>query len=151
MASPFKSNANFRRLTVHREIAAPLAATWNVMTDLERWPEWTASVTRIERIDGAPLEVGTRVRITQPGLPQAVWTITAWEPPFQFQWVAKGPGFTTIADHTLELTEDGCRAALSIRLEGPAGGLFGWMTRNLTQRYVTMEADGLKARSEGLR
>jgi hypothetical protein len=37
---------------------------------------------------------------------------------------------------------------LSLTLEGPFGGLLGWLTKGITERYIAFEAAGLKARSE---
>jgi hypothetical protein len=37
---------------------------------------------------------------------------------------------------------------LSLELQGIFGGVFGWMTRDITNRYLAFEAKGLKARSE---
>jgi hypothetical protein len=43
---------------------------------------------------------------------------------------------------------DGSRATLSIEVQGLLGGLLWRMTRDITERYVTFEVKGLKARSE---
>ena len=52
---------------------------WAVMRDIARWHEWTASVRSIERLDDGPLAVGSRVRIRQPKVLPAIWTVTALE------------------------------------------------------------------------
>ena len=33
------------------DVAAPAQFLFEVYTDVERWPEWTASVTSVERLD----------------------------------------------------------------------------------------------------
>ena len=68
------------------EVAAPAAAVWTVYADVERWSEWTASITRIEALDGPELAVGKRFAIKQPRLPRLVWEISELEPG------ARGPG-----------------------------------------------------------
>jgi len=33
------------------DIAAPPGGVWAVIADVERWPEWTPTVTRLQRLD----------------------------------------------------------------------------------------------------
>ena len=39
-------------------IDAPADLVWNVFTDVEHWPDWTPSVTRLIGLDGPELAVG---------------------------------------------------------------------------------------------
>ncbi|MBK9066341.1 MAG: SRPBCC family protein [Gemmatimonadetes bacterium] len=87
-----------------------------VMVDVDRWPEWTESIRRVQRLDDGPLAVGARARVFQPGLPPAVWQVTALD---------EGGGG-----------------------EGPLGGVLAWLTRGVNDRYIGMEAAGLKRRFE---
>jgi hypothetical protein len=62
------------------------------MTDVERWPEWTASVTSVALLAKVPYDVGSQARLRQPRLPVAVWTVTACEPEHYFAWQTGVPG-----------------------------------------------------------
>ncbi len=53
-----------------------------------------------------------------------------------------------VARHGVESTAAGSRATLSLELQGIFGGLFGWITGAITERYLGFEANGLKTRSE---
>ena len=118
------------------------------MSDTDRWREWTPSVTSIKRLGGGPFKVGSRLLIRQPKFPPAMWKVTAIEPGRGFTSVSIGPGFRAIARHSVEPTAAGSRATLSLELQGIFGGMFGSMTKGITERYLALEATGLKARSE---
>ena len=119
------------------------------MRDGERWPEWTASVTSVELLTPGPLAVGSRVRIRQPGFPPAFWTVTELGER-DFTWVTRGPGAVVTARHRVEPVDQRSRGHLSLRFAGLFGPLLGRLTRSINERYLSMEAAGLKNRSEEL-
>jgi uncharacterized membrane protein len=130
------------------DIHAPPDTVWAIWSDIERWSEWTASITKIEKLAPSPLAVGLRARVQQPKLPTAIWRVTALEENRSFTWVSTSPGAHVIGIHTIEPIANGSRATMTLNFAGPIALLFGWLSRSLTQRYLQLEANGLKARSE---
>ena len=130
-------------------IAAPIEQVWDVFGDVERWPEWTASTTSVELLDGTELTVGARARIKQPRLPRLVWTVTAIEPGLSWTWQTRGPGATTTATHVLERLDDTTtRVEQTIEQVGLLGVIVARLSGRLTRRYLAMEAAGLRRRVE---
>lgn len=72
-------------------IDAPADLVWNVFTDVEHWPDWTPSVTRLAGLDGPELVVGRRFQIDQPRLPRLVWTVTEFIPHKSWTWAQRSP------------------------------------------------------------
>lgn len=135
-------------ISVH--IDAPPERVWDVMLDIERWAEWTKSVTSVTPLDPGALRVGTRARIRQPRLPPTVWRVTEINDR-GFSWTAGVGPARTVASHWVDPDGEGTRATLSLRFEGFLGPFVSRLTKNITDRYLAMEAEGLKARSEGRR
>jgi hypothetical protein len=136
------------QFTIAVHIAAPPAVAWSVMSDVERWHEWTASIRRVTLLDSRPLRVGSRALIRQPRFPPALWTVVDLQPGRSFTWRSGFPGMWVFGTHTVEPSVDGTRATLSLRYQGLLGRLFARLTRDITNRYIGMEAAGLKTRSE---
>ena len=67
---------DMKRLVVPIDIDAPPERVWSIMSDVQRWPEWTPTVNHVERIDGGKLAVGKRAKIFQPKLRPAIWRVT---------------------------------------------------------------------------
>ena len=135
---------------MHTEVTfsvhAPAAKVWAILSDVERWATWTASITSIE-LDG-PLAVGAVAKIRQPKLPPTAWTVTEVVPGRSFSWEAKAPGSRSIGEHEITPTgDDACEVRLMLDQTGPLGNVVGLLYRGLTKRYVQMEADGLAAES----
>jgi hypothetical protein len=134
------------------EVDAPPDVVFAVLSEVERWPEWTPTVTLVERLGdaGAPLAVGSRIRIVQPKVPPAEWTVTALETGRGFRIVSRSPGATVEANHWAEPMGAGrsSRVTLSVTFGGFLGRIIGWVMRGLNQRYLAQEAEGLKRRCE---
>ncbi len=130
------------------DIEAAPQHVWDVMSDIGRWHEWTESISSITPVGDARFAVGSRVMIRQPKFPPAMWTITDIEPGKAFTWTSSAPGFRAVGTHSVEQLPAGSRATLLLQYHGILGGLFGSMTKAITDRYIGLEAKGLKARSE---
>ncbi len=130
------------------DIAAAPERVWQVVTDVEDWPNWTASMSDIKRLDQGPLRVGSRARIKQPGLPVLVWEVTDLEEGTSFTWVARTPGVNSAAGHLVSATADGSRLTLSVTWTGIFGGLAGALVGQRTRKSITADAIGHKACAE---
>lgn len=136
------------RIETTVSVAAPREAVWAAMTDVESWPEISESVTSLRKLDPGPLRVGARVRLKQPKLPPAVWTVTELSDSERFSWATPGLGFRTTAFHEVAADGEGSLLRLGVEQDGPLSGLVGRLFRGLAERYVDLEATGLKRRAE---
>jgi len=131
------------------DIDAPVDVVWSVYSDVDKWVEWTASVTSVELSPDGPLEIGSRASIKQPRLPKVEWTVTAREPGREWVWKNTSPGATSVAAHSVRPLDDGrTHVELWIDQRGVFGRPIGLLVRRITRRYLRMEAEGLKRRSE---
>lgn len=131
------------------EIDAHPTTVWDVFTDAERWPDWTASVTSLTALDGPGIEIGKRFEIKQPRMPTLVWVVSAVEPGRSWTWEVRSPGGHTLASHELfDLVGGRTLVRQRIDQRGPVGVLVGVLMRKLTRRYLELEAQGLKSTSE---
>jgi len=130
-------------------IDAPAPVVWDVFVDVVGWPTWTTSVERIVPLDGPEIRVGNRFEIKQPHLPKLVWEVTDVASGRSWTWRQRSRGATTIASHEV-VAQDGGKTLVQQRIDqrGPVGVTVGWLTRRLTNRYLDLEAQGLRACSE---
>ena len=96
-----------------------------MLSDLEAWPERIETVDVVELLTPAPVTKGSRVRLKQPKLPEGIWDITVWDAPSYFEWTQKTGGVTSVAGHRVEA-----------------------MGVGLTNRYMNLEAEGLRRAAE---
>jgi uncharacterized membrane protein len=140
----------YMKFEASTEISAPAQRVWEIFSDVERWPEWTDSITSVERLDAGPFRVGSRARIRQPKLPVATWEVTELVEGESFTWVARGPGITTVAVHRVRAVDGGAEVSNAVEQRGPLGAVFGLLYRGLTMRYLNMELASLKKLSESV-
>jgi uncharacterized protein YndB with AHSA1/START domain len=137
-----------RDFSISVDIQAAPQRVWEVLSDSERWHEWTPSVTSVEMLD-EPLAVGSRAIIRQPELPPAKFKVTALERGRSFTWASGIPGIVVVhAHHSIEPAPQGARVTLRLRFDGLLGGVMGRRMAELNHRYLAMEAAGLKRFSE---
>jgi uncharacterized protein YndB with AHSA1/START domain len=131
------------------DIDASQSRVWEVLVDVESWPEWTASMTSVRRLENGPLRIGSSARIEQPKLRPMVWTVNELVPEQAFTWTAKVPGVVVTGKHTLTALDEGrTRLALAAEGSGPLAFLTDLLTRSRVRKYVTLEAAGIKAAAE---
>jgi uncharacterized membrane protein len=133
---------------VYVEIGKPSETVWPVLIDVERWPDWTASVSRVERLDPQPFSLGSRVRIHQPRLKTMVWRVSEFQPGRLLTWEARTPGVLVVARHAIRPSVYGCIVTLTIDQKGWLTPLVSLLFGNLTRQYMQTEAQGLKKRCE---
>jgi hypothetical protein len=122
---------------------------WEVLSDIEAWPQRIETVDTVELLTPAPLTNGSRVRLKQPKLPEGVWDITAWDAPSYFEWTQKATGATSVAGHRVEALGEGrARLTLTLDMRGFLIPVVALFYKGLTNTYMTLEAEGMKRAAE---
>jgi len=131
------------------DIAAPRQRVWDVLSDLEAWPQRIDTVDVVELLTSGPVAVGTRLRMKQPKLPEGTWEVTVWDPPSYFEYRQRSSGVAIDAGHRVETLEgDRSRLRLTLEMRGLLVPVMGLFYRDLTNRYMTLEAQGMKRAAE---
>jgi uncharacterized membrane protein len=131
------------------EIDAPQQRVWDVLSALEAWPQRIETVDIVELLTPAPIAKGSRVRLKQPKLPEGTWDVTVWDAPSYFEWTQKTSGITSVAGHRVEARGEG-RALLTLTLDmrGLLIPIMALFYKDLTNRYMNLEAEGMKRAAE---
>ena len=131
------------------DIDAPQQRVWDVLSDLEAWPQRIETVDAVELLTPAPIAKGSRVRLEQPKLPEGTWDVTVWDAPSYFEWTQRTSGITSVAGHRVEpLGEGHARLTLTLDMRGFLIPVMTLFYRGLTNRYLTLEVEGMKRAAE---
>jgi uncharacterized membrane protein len=131
------------------EIDAPQQRVWEVLSDLEAWPERIETVDVAELLTPAPITRGSRVRLKQPKLPEGTWDVSVWDAPSYFEWTQKTGGVTSVAGHRVEELGDGrSRLTLTLDMRGLLIPIVAVFYKKLTNDYMDLEAEGMKRAAE---
>jgi uncharacterized membrane protein len=131
------------------DIDAPQQRVWEVLSDIEAWPQRIETVESVELLTPAPFAAGSRVRLKQPKLPEGVWDITVWDAPAYFEWTQKTGGTTSVAGHRVEALGAGrARLTLTLDMRGLLIPVIALFYKGLTNRYMALEAEGMKRAAE---
>ena len=129
-------------------IDAPPERVWRVTVDVERWPEWTPTVTRVRRLDPGEFRLGSIARIKQPMQPESEWRVTEFVQGSRFAWETRRRGLRMTGTHELEAEGAGTRSRLSVRADGPLTWLLWPLLRPAMAKAIAKENRGLKSRCE---
>ena len=131
------------------DIEASQRRVWEVLSDLEAWPQRIETVDIVELLTPPPLAEGSRVRIKQPKLPEGIWDVTVWDAPSYFEYRQQSSGATVVAGHRVEPIDEGrSRLTLTLEMRGPLVPVVALFYKNLTNRYMRTEAHGMKRAAE---
>ena len=136
-------------------VEAPADVVWQVLSDVERMPTWTSSMTRVTILGAeAMIAVGSRVEILQPDLPQATWEVDGLTEGSGFSWSSSTPGVRTGAAHQITPVSGtgaesaACEVTLVVAQSGMLAGLTNLVLGSKAHQLVDTELADLKAESE---
>lgn len=132
------------------KINAPQSIVWDVTKAIEQWPNWTPTVTAVERTDDGPLKPGSKVWIKQPGQPKAEWTVTKYLPGECFTWESRRLGLKFIASHTLVTDGNSTINILKVEATGIVSIVLLPLLKLAIGRALAEENKGLKIKCEDI-
>ncbi len=131
------------------DIDAPQQRVWDVLSDIEAWPQRIETVDAVELLTSAPVGTGSRVRLKQPKLPEGTWDVTVWDAPSYFEWTQRTGGTTSVAGHRVEaLDTNRSRLTLTLDMRGMLIPIVALFYKKLTDEYMALEAEGMKRAAE---
>lgn len=130
-------------------VAAPPARVWEVLTDIERWPERITTYEEVRLLDEGDLRVGSRAHVKQKGLKAGEWQVSEMVEDRTFTWDSRQPGVHIVGRHSVSTDDEGTtHLTLVLEQSGWLSGLVTMALGRLVREYVDLEAEALKAAAE---
>jgi hypothetical protein len=130
------------------DINASPAQVWNILADVQRWPDWTPTVKSFEWVEGDGLALGVRARLDVDGAGKGIWTVTSLDEGRSFSWANVTRGVHTVGGHVVDSREGGSRVTLTLEQSGMMATLLRPLIARVSNRNLPIEAVGLKRASE---
>ena len=135
-----------QRFAHARQIDAPVGRLWDLTVDIEAWPRYTPTMRVVSGLDDGPLRIGSRARITQPGMGSRVWTIVDLDERRRFAWETALGSVHMVAAHELRpMSPETCEQILSLDLRGLGAGLVARLAGRRIQQALEAENNGFAA------
>ena len=135
------------------DIEAGVEELFEIVTDLEAYPEWVSGMQSIEvherDADGLPLRA---TQLIDAGIRQLRYTLAyEYDRPERVAWTSEEGGDVRHIDgsYSFEVNDDGTtRATYELTID-PGFPAPGFMIRKAAKAIMATALDGLKARAEG--
>ena len=121
---------------------------WRVTRDVERWPEWTPTVTSVRLAADQPFGLGSVARIKQPLQPESEWRVTDYVNGERFAWETRRAGLHMVGIHEMNAEGAGTRNVLRVEASGFLAVLLWPVLRPAMRKALADENRGLKSRCE---
>jgi carbon monoxide dehydrogenase subunit G len=132
------------RHEVTTNIDAPADVVWRAVRDVEKWSDWTPTVTEIRVHGGDELKLGSVATVRQPKQPAREWTVTELVDGRSFTWTSSGPGLRFAADHTVTTADNRTTVELTFDVAGPLAPIAKLLAGKAIRWAVDTEAASLK-------
>lgn len=131
-------------------VEAPADVVWQVLSDVERMPTWTGSMTSVTILGAeTAIAVGSRVELTRPGLPSAVWEVDGLTEGSGFSWSSSTPGVRSGVAHRIAPVSDvACELTMAVAQSGMLAGLTNLALGSRARELADAELVDLKAEAE---
>lgn len=116
------------------EVAVATERTWDLLAEVERWPEWAPHI-RTVRLDGGALGPGSEGRFGLRPVGSATFRMTAWQPPVSWTWHGRGLGLPIDYRHGFQAL-DATRTRLTWTIELTDGTPAGVRADLFSRVYV---------------
>jgi uncharacterized protein YndB with AHSA1/START domain len=127
------------------EIAAPPERVWELVSDIDRWPDWNPDIDSAS-LDG-PLAPGTTFR-WKAGPGSIVSTLRQVDPPREVGWTGKTMGIAGVHVYRLEPSGTGTRVVSEESWDGFPVRLMRRRMRRTLQRSLDTGLRHLQAAAE---